>query len=323
MAAAMCSGSLRDTMSPGESPSLSVDAQHLNDDDSPFVMRVRAGAHVVDIFTNHEPFAQVVRHRLADLATFVGDSAPDSAAISIHVKRRDDGWVDWGVWRDGEPQELALAEDYVLFQLQWELNYLVLNEDDDSIHAAAVEIDGGALILPGSSGSGKTTFAGYLACQGAPFVADEAVLLDSGTGQVLPYPRPLGLHRGGPLADRIIDPDRYSTPFDGAESLVPASDLGATITTANTLPIRALVFPHYHQGDGHEGHDGLTPLAPSDAFDRVCASAPALVLGRTDVFGRLAELVRRVPAAELVTNDLEGARTHLLDWLAEHNGAAS
>ena len=113
-------------MPPGDAPALPAEPQLLNDDDRSFAVRVRAGTQLVDISTNDEPFAEIVRHRLADLTVSVADTA-DSVVVSMHVKRRDDGWVDWGIWRDGEPQELALAEDYVLFQLQWELNYLVLN----------------------------------------------------------------------------------------------------------------------------------------------------------------------------------------------------
>jgi hypothetical protein len=55
-----------------------------------------------------------------------------------------------------------------------------------------VEWNGKAILIPGSSFSGKTTLVKHLVAAGARYYSDEYAVLD-GRGRVHPYPRPLGL----------------------------------------------------------------------------------------------------------------------------------
>jgi hypothetical protein len=277
--------------------------------------RLRVGSHLVDVYTNDARFGEVVGHRFADLATGDTASGPGDEVVSMVVRRRDEGWVDWGIWRDGEPMETALAEYYVLFHLQWELNYLVLNGGADTVHAAAVEIGGRAVVLPGSSGSGKTTLAGFLAHHGAGFVADEAVALDPERDEVRTFPRPLGLTRDGPLQGLVLDPENLQSPYEGEDLLVPARSIGAQVTPTRSVPLGAIVFPRY---DPSGPDAALQPLPPSVTFERLCASSPSIQGGAdaAESFRRLADVARRVPAAEMTSSDLDAARERLLEWCA-------
>jgi hypothetical protein len=55
-------------------------------------------------------------------------------------------------------------------------------------HASAVEIDGGAVLLLGGSGLGKSTLALNLHLGGAGFLADDSVAVELGRGQLLAHP---------------------------------------------------------------------------------------------------------------------------------------
>jgi hypothetical protein len=64
------------------------------------------------------------------------------------------------------------------------------------VHAGVVEWKGKAILIPGSSFSGKTTLVKHLVQAGAKYYSDEYAVLD-GRGRVHPYPRPLGVRPDG------------------------------------------------------------------------------------------------------------------------------
>ena len=64
-----------------------------------------------------------------------------------------------------------------------------------AVHAGVVAWDGGAVLLPGSGRSGKTTLVRELLKRGATYYSDEYALLDA-EGRVHAYPRPLMLRNG-------------------------------------------------------------------------------------------------------------------------------
>ena len=71
------------------------------------------------------------------------------------------------------------------------------------VHAGAVGWKGRAILLPGYSGTGKTTLTAALVRAGATLFSDEFAVLDR-RGRVHPYPLPLRVKRGdGPGATRV------------------------------------------------------------------------------------------------------------------------
>ncbi|HSK41335.1 MAG TPA: hypothetical protein VK943_16340, partial [Arenibaculum sp.] len=63
------------------------------------------------------------------------------------------------------------------------------------LHAAVLERDGRALILPAPPGSGKSTLAAGLALGGWRLLSDEICLLRPEDGLAIPLPRPVALKR--------------------------------------------------------------------------------------------------------------------------------
>ena len=70
------------------------------------------------------------------------------------------------------------------------------------IHAGVVAWQGRALLLPGSSHSGKSTLVAELVRRGAVYFSDEYALIDA-DGFVHPYPRPM-LLRNGSAAPTLV-----------------------------------------------------------------------------------------------------------------------
>lgn len=83
----------------------------------------------------------------------------------------------------------ALESDLQLFVAQHSRAFVF-------VHAGVVGVRGKALLLPGSSGAGKTTLVKALLKAGATYYSDEYALLDA-QGRVHPYPRALSIRSAG------------------------------------------------------------------------------------------------------------------------------
>jgi HprK-related kinase A len=106
------------------------------------------------------------------------------------------------------PIELAGA------MLEWGFNQCIglRTHHVVSAHAAVVERDGKALILPAPSGSGKSTLCAALVYSGWRLFSDEFALVVPGTSRLLPSPRPLSLKEGTIDLVRRRYPDIVLTP---------------------------------------------------------------------------------------------------------------
>ena len=90
-----------------------------------------------------------------------------------------------------KPLPLAQA----LPMLEWGLNWCIGFHAHQYliIHAAAVEKNGFAAILPGAPGSGKSTLTAYLVHHGWRLLSDELALISLRDGRVTPLARPISL----------------------------------------------------------------------------------------------------------------------------------
>jgi hypothetical protein len=135
------------------------------------------------------------------------------------------------------------------------------------VHAGVVGWQGGAIVIPGRTHSGKSSLVAALVRAGATYYSDEYAVLDE-AGSVHPFARPLG----------IRDPNGRSWPVD-------AASLGSTVGGA-PLPIRMVMVTNYVSGADwlprrmSPGETVLALLAntlavrsrPADALKILCAS---------------------------------------------------
>jgi hypothetical protein len=178
----------------------------------------------------------------------------------------------------------GVAPDVAAATVVWRLNVIAAESTFHVLlHGACVVGPwGGAVLLVGGPGAGKSTLTAACIAGGLAFLADEVAAIDRRTGRVAPYARPLGL--------------------DG-ERLVAASSLGPVATSAAT-PV-ALVFPRYEPA----AETSVVRLDPGWALAALASHATNLaVLGGT-ALAWLAGLALACPAYQLTHADAGQATT--------------
>jgi HprK-related kinase A len=109
---------------------------------------------------------------------------------------------------DGMQPFKPLPRDQAFPMLEWGLNWCVSTQAHQYliIHAAVVEKNGSAAILPAPPGSGKSTLTAGLVLSGWRLLSDELTLIDRKTGLIQPLPRPVS------LKNQSIDVIRHFAP---------------------------------------------------------------------------------------------------------------
>jgi len=120
-----------------------------------------------------------------------------------------------------------------------------------AVHAGAVLLNGRALLLPGTTHSGKSAMVAELLRRGATYFSDEYALIDR-EGLVHPYPRPLLLRDGG--ADQV--------PVLAGELNAPVGDTPA--------PLGWIVILDYKAGESW----AVLPMAQSLAVLALLRNTP-------------------------------------------------
>lgn len=107
----------------------------------------------------------------------------------------------------------ANVQDWQRFLVAQVLPFAAAVKGLEVMHASAVVLDGGAVVLLGASGAGKTTLALALCELGASFLADDVLALATENGR-------LWAHPGSPVAV-VKDPAEHLIGVPGARRAVP------------------------------------------------------------------------------------------------------
>lgn len=218
------------------------------------------------------------------------------ADFHVHVYARRKAWRPLCVFEvDGlQPfTPLAYGEAYAFFE--WGLNWCVSGYCHHwlSIHAAVLERNGRAVILPAPPGSGKSTLCAALMWHGWRLLSDEMALMNPITGCLTAFPRPVSLKNAsidiiqrrflqavlGPLAHdtlkgtvchmRISEDSRARAhePAEPAWIVFPKYVAGAALTLKPHAKPSALLNLHRNSFNHHvHGRQGFETLA--DVVDR-------------------------------------------------------
>jgi len=261
-----------------------------------------AGEITFTVGTNRPGLAALVADVFRDLR--VTDGGPSPVVFEVLHRGTPPPANPWGVWRDGEPRAMTVADSYVLVYLLWEISRLLFERTGDRVHlhGAALVHNGHAVVLAGRSHAGKSTLAGWLTHRGWGFLTDEAALVHPDTLIVSPFWRPINVRRPGPL-DSIVG-DAQAEGGGDAEVLVPASTIGVLAPAA---PLTGIAFPSFTPEEGA----ALSPLSPAAALVELTQHFPGLIAGGRAGFRRLARLVEAVPAYMLGFHDLDDAERAL------------
>lgn len=134
------------------------------------------------------------------------------------------------------------------------------------VHAAVVERDGVAVLMPGVSGAGKSTLCSALIARGWRLLSDEFAMVRPRDGLVQPHPRPISLKNESIelIARRM--PDAYfsqaiPSTSEGTLAFVRAPQEAIVRADEPARPI-LVVFPRY----GSNAQAALEPMEKASAF---------------------------------------------------------
>jgi HprK-related kinase A len=175
------------------------------------------------------------------------------------------------------------------------------------LHAAVIERDGRAVLLPGPSGVGKSTLCTALIARGWRLLTDEIAMVRPQGGQVVPHPRPISLKNEAiGIAAKAL-PDAYlSEPFVNPTKGAVAFMRPPTpaIEKAGEMADPALVvFPRYRPGATVE----VEPIEKAQAFMRLVASSANYFTLLESGFETLANLVESCDHYALSYQSLDDA----------------
>jgi HprK-related kinase A len=193
--------------------------------------------------------------------------------VSLERPRNLRGWIRAQVLFlfDGNEAFKPLPVDQAFPMMEWGLNWCISSHAHSylMIHAAVIEKDGLAAILPAPPGSGKSTLCAALTNRGWRLLSDELTLVRISDGKIVPIPRPVSLKNesidvikafvpGAVLSRRVED-----TVKGAIAHLKPSSD---SVVRASEMAQPAwIIFPRYEAG----AEARLEPVPRSRAFMRV------------------------------------------------------
>ncbi|MES2263053.1 MAG: HprK-related kinase A [Pseudomonadota bacterium] len=229
-------------------------------------LELRTGAFVTRLQTRIPSVADGISLLYADypLGEYTGFA-------DFHLRMfRPAGWRRWyrpqvQLQSDGNAPftPLPLAHAFPMFE--WGLNWCVASRAHNHliIHAAVVEKEGRAAILPAPPGSGKSTLCTALVHRGWRLLSDELALIRLDDGHVMPLPRPISLKNASiALMRDYLDSPVFSTPVhDTIKGTVAHLKAPRDSVLRSAEPARPawIIFPQYAAGAEPE----LSPLSPA------------------------------------------------------------
>jgi len=154
---------------------------------------------------------------------------------------------------EGVAPFLPTAPEQALPALEWGLNWAVAVTVNQYlvIHAASLERNGRAIIIPGPPGAGKSTLCAGLAFRGLRLLSDELTLLRP-DGRLIALARPLSLKNESIEVIRRFAPQAVLSPpvagtAKGTVALVRAPDESVARAAETALP-GWVVFPRFRPG---------------------------------------------------------------------------
>jgi HprK-related kinase A len=186
---------------------------------------------------------------------------------------------------------LPLAQAFPMFE--WVMNWAVSSRANRLliIHAAVVEKNGLAAILPAPTGSGKSTLCAALVSKGWRLLSDELALIRLDTGELVPLPRPISLKNASIDIMRRYVPGAVFSPEVADTVKGTIAHMKAPADSIDRAAERArpawIIFPKYQAGAAST----LEPVAPARAFMSLAGNAFNYSLLGAEGFDAMAALI--------------------------------
>jgi len=155
---------------------------------------------------------------------------------------------------DGDSLFNPLPADQAFPLLEWGMNWCISSHCHQYliIHAAVVERNGAAVVLPAPPGSGKSTLCAALVQRGWRLLSDELALIDPRSGMLVPIPRPVSLKNASIDIIRKFAPAAVMNPsvFETVKGTVAHMQApGDSVRQAHRAAApRWIILPRYMAG---------------------------------------------------------------------------
>jgi len=174
-------------------------------------LHLRTGMLVAHIQTSIPSVAEGIGLLYADYP--LADTEFADFHISLEPPRTLRRWIHPQVLFvfDGRAPFKPLPLDQAFPMFEWGLNWCVSSHSHQYliIHAAVMEKDGFAVIMPAPPGSGKSTLCAALVNRGWRLLSDELALIRKDDGQAVPLPRPVSLKNASIEVIRGFEPTAF------------------------------------------------------------------------------------------------------------------
>ena len=268
------------------------------------------------------PFVTLVRSTISHVADGIALLYADYPLLEkpgfadFHVNMNHSGglrrWIGRQVLfdHDGHAPFKPLPVNQAFPMFEWSMNWCVSSRAHDYlvIHAAVVERNGCAAILPAPPGSGKSTLCAALVTEGGwRLLSDELTLVRLSDGRIVPLPRPVSLKNASIDVIRAWAPHALFSRAvcdtnKGTVAHVKAP--GASVARAlETAAPRWIVFPTYQAG----ATPLLEPIAQGRAFMQVAQNAFNYGLLGVSGFDALGGLIERSASYQFRYSQLDDA----------------
>jgi hypothetical protein len=171
------------------------------------------------------------------------------------------------------------------------------------IHAAAAARGGRVLLMPGTTGAGKTSLSVWLMQSGFDYLTDELVYIGEGSISAQGFTRPLNVKtRARDAVGQLFDFEANRDAVLNCEQavLVPPESVGS-VADVDTMPLGAILFPRFEAN----AELALRRLSPAQTGLRLmsCLINARNLAGHG--FPEATRIARLVPAHELIYGDYE------------------
>jgi len=194
---------------------------------------------------------------------------------------------------DGHVPFTPLPLEQAFPMLEWGLNWCVSSHANCYliVHAAVIEKDGYAAIMPAPPGSGKSTLCAALVNRGWRLLSDELALVRVNDGKIVPLPRPVSLKNQSidiirQYAPAAIFTRKVSDTVKGTVAHM-RPPTGSVVRAAETAQAAWIIFPKYQPGAPAR----LEAQPQARAFMRVADNAFNYSLLGLDGFQAVAGLI--------------------------------
>jgi HprK-related kinase A len=283
------------------------------------------------LFLRTGPFVVRLRSNLPEIVASVATLYAD------HILERDEDFADFHVGVRSVAGPRGHIKPQIVFELdgeqpfepfprreapavlEWGLNWAISTYANHYllIHAACIEKDGRAAIMPGEPGKGKSTLCAALVHNGWRLLSDELAVIDMEDGSILPLCRPMSLKNRSIAIIRDLAADAVFGPTIADTRKGTLALMRAPLDSVRRMCERAtahyVLFPRFAEGEATT----VTERSRGTSLIGLAENAFNYQLHGRRGFDRLGDIVAACRCADVVYADLPHAVTALRDLWTE------